>query len=183
MGISLDDLDNFTPFWWANVLSEIAIGIAEVRPIETYISGFYGLDNFFIREANSNRHRMPILSIEDRAERLYMVTSSLSIPVQIQMLEDTLDIDNAIANAANNAIANAEMHYRGIEAWRSGDDQVLLEWIRIYVHDPYVHDTFFYGIFLRTIDPTRLQHGKQSLILDDTRQEGVFCSGSCPPSC
>ena len=123
----LNNYSNFKPITWAFALSFIPGDAPEARPSTT---DFYiAVDNYFIREAN--RTRMPILSIECDLEQ-NRGFAGLSMPLQILMLEDALDMRDSPSEDA----LTADYLLAQLELWRKGNEQALLEFIRPAIEDP-----------------------------------------------
>jgi len=94
-------LEDFRPALWIDLLG----------PEVSEVSNELGIDWYLMGEAE--RHRMEILEIESRIEELE-VQINFSLPLQIWLLEEALDVDRTV-----------QEWQVILDAWKQGDSQAL----------------------------------------------------------
>ena len=85
LGFSFEMLDYFNPFVWEELLGGVAVKRAG-------LSYDFGLDNYFLAKAHENG--MGILEVESAEEQMTMLLG-FSLPLQVALLESSLDLDLA----------------------------------------------------------------------------------------
>jgi len=103
-GFPLELLDAFKPTMWIDLLTAVAID-------RSGMSFDYGLDRFFINEANARG--MEIIEIESFEDQISMLLG-FSVPLQMFLLENVMDIDEVV-------VGTNKLY----ELWKAGDIQAL----------------------------------------------------------
>jgi len=104
----IENIDNFHPAIWWNVLSSIGLEKANIAPE-------YGLEFFFGTQVQRNGMGVIWMEYENNLEIQESILN-LSMLLHLQLIEGNLNV--------NAYIEHTDMLY---ELWKSGDDQALLD--------------------------------------------------------